>query len=1204
MKIKKLTLINWSNLENKEFELTDLVFLTGETGVGKSTLLDAIQTVLTAAHSSIVNYNAGQSESEVKQQHKEYRSMAGYFLGEDRGLYSRPYETTGTIALTFYPSANEDNEIINAIVNTRCFLIEQGNKRTADIDDLNLFIVKGNEIFFDDFIEKSIEGNKILLGKDLYKKLQSCGRFSKENILSFEGKESYLSSLYASLWGRKSVQPEIAKKAAKALSKFIYAKPVDNINNFIRNEFLEQKSMKEEISNLSSAIKTLNDIKEDSKVIERGIIELNRFSSDINTVLSIWEANKKDKYLYELSLLNTIKNDFQKKKKEFEDNEIKQKKINTKLLDIKKQIETEEELKLQIKNKLSNNKDFQQISQLESDLTKQISNITDIKMYLQQQVNFLITQLRNTIKILTNINIEGIDKEIFNELFLSLEKLVNYDYSYILGYDQENNISNIIDKENFHSEFGLIFNMVEEIIYAYNNVIISDPFQVLKEKIRLEYFTVSDKHNQCTKDISKLEEEIKKLEEDKVFCPDHISKEYDYLCSLIPDASLSMLYQHVELKEEEIEWAPSIEGFLKNNRFAIIAPYNYEFEAINIVNKNKLKNIKIIQAQKMINELEIKGDSYKHNSMISKLIIADDIAKAFLINNYKNVLCLDTEEEVTAAGRGITINCKGANGGTMFHCKANELVFGEAALEAILYDNKEKLLIEEANKKIYSKSESNLRVLNRELDNFSQKHEYISENKREKFSEHYNLYLKFRESIKCLKVDDYLELQEQLNLITEKLEELGDKKDELIGENAVLVEFYKKKSSVLDGFSKSIDSQVKSYEESKSDYQNILLCIQQQIIFEELDKLADVKNSPPTVKEAITEKWSEFVKKYSSSTIFEDRLIEYNENEEITSLSKTNIQKFTELYNENKKINREIDRLSNSLQIKYKKEIEKGEQKVRNIFVNSFCDAIYRNILLCKVGIDQFSEKLTKHKFENEKFIISTLDAEPEYEEYKRYFKYIAENKDMTEDYGSLLNTLEKEELEKTKEKLFDLFMSNETHHKQLENIADYRNYFRYDIIQDVDGVQISLSKNGKNSGGQGETSYYIVRSINLHSALNPSVSRNSTLETLLIDESFLKTNDKRAKEIIDYLNRTLGFQVVFALPTKASRELNTLPASNYHIVKEILTDRKHGELKYTTWARFSKRNAKEVKILYDKKRNSLFAEAEIEAKEEYEKSR
>ena len=115
MKIKKLITINWANLENREYALGNLVFVTGETGVGKSTMLDAIQTVMTGAKKNVVLYNAGQDEVQNKKRNKEYRTVEGYFLGEDRFKFARN-ECLSTIALVFESSEKERKKVFTALV--------------------------------------------------------------------------------------------------------------------------------------------------------------------------------------------------------------------------------------------------------------------------------------------------------------------------------------------------------------------------------------------------------------------------------------------------------------------------------------------------------------------------------------------------------------------------------------------------------------------------------------------------------------------------------------------------------------------------------------------------------------------------------------------------------------------------------------------------------------------------------------------------------------------------------------------------------------------------------------------------------------------------------------------------------------------------------------------------------------------------------
>ena len=50
MKLEKLILVNWGSLRSDEYALGNMTLLTGPTGSGKSTMLDALQTVMTAVY--------------------------------------------------------------------------------------------------------------------------------------------------------------------------------------------------------------------------------------------------------------------------------------------------------------------------------------------------------------------------------------------------------------------------------------------------------------------------------------------------------------------------------------------------------------------------------------------------------------------------------------------------------------------------------------------------------------------------------------------------------------------------------------------------------------------------------------------------------------------------------------------------------------------------------------------------------------------------------------------------------------------------------------------------------------------------------------------------------------------------------------------------------------------------------------------------
>jgi uncharacterized protein YPO0396 len=103
---------------------------------------------------------------------------------------------------------------------------------------------------------------------------------------------------------------------------------------------------------------------------------------------------------------------------------------------------------------------------------------------------------------------------------------------------------------------------------------------------------------------------------------------------------------------------------------------------------------------------------------------------------------------------------------------------------------------------------------------------------------------------------------------------------------------------------------------------------------------------------------------------------------------------------------------------------------------------------------------------------------------------------------------------------------------RELDRIADYRNYHRYEIYKEVEGKPpIALSEYGTGSGGQLETPAYIIRAASITSALRYAEGSNH-LRMVLVDEAFSKMDESRSREVIDYLTRTLGLQLIFIMPT------------------------------------------------------------------------
>jgi uncharacterized protein YPO0396 len=135
MKLDRLILVNWGQLNPGDYEMGDMTLLTGETGSGKSTMLDALQTVMTAAYKGVVNYNPGQDEvSQGPRRGKSKRSIESYVVGAEYSKFSRPDGAQGYMAAVFRPDQGEEQaKVFTAVIAASARVEGVGEGRQAKL---------------------------------------------------------------------------------------------------------------------------------------------------------------------------------------------------------------------------------------------------------------------------------------------------------------------------------------------------------------------------------------------------------------------------------------------------------------------------------------------------------------------------------------------------------------------------------------------------------------------------------------------------------------------------------------------------------------------------------------------------------------------------------------------------------------------------------------------------------------------------------------------------------------------------------------------------------------------------------------------------------------------------------------------------------------------------------------------------------------
>ena len=135
MKVKKIIALSWGLVQDREYDMGDATMLSGPTGAGKSTLIDALQTVMTAARQGAFSYNPGQDEiSQNSRSGKSKRTLASYIVGAEDNLFARPQGAHGYVGVVFSPSETEGEAAGQGRARFRQRRAGRGTAQRAQID--------------------------------------------------------------------------------------------------------------------------------------------------------------------------------------------------------------------------------------------------------------------------------------------------------------------------------------------------------------------------------------------------------------------------------------------------------------------------------------------------------------------------------------------------------------------------------------------------------------------------------------------------------------------------------------------------------------------------------------------------------------------------------------------------------------------------------------------------------------------------------------------------------------------------------------------------------------------------------------------------------------------------------------------------------------------------------------------------------------
>ena len=1206
MWIKKVITVNWGGLPNREYDFGSVVMLGGSTGSGKSTLEDAIQTVLTAAKHGYFRFNAGQDEAQTHTRGKTPRTVESYVLGGDGNNFARPNGANGYLGIVFANSPNEPDRVVSALLAFQAYLNEHGAvgkgdtlRRIPMMREMKMFTIDDGELDLADLGEMSETGLSSVRPIDtVFNHLRMPTRnFGK--VIEHKDKQPYLNTLWGLLRNSPPVSSEESRRSCLGFRGAMAYRPVAKIDQFVKDEILEKYDHENDINNLSESIRNLYQLRAQAERLEDNVEKLQVIEGNGGVVVNNWQS------VIELAYVESARRLFDLETERSQVMEEKAARVSERDTIAKDKNKIEGSLSqirtrlADLSNELGGNPAAQEHERLEETIKSAASRFsksgeelfksvdqTRETLHALQAIGKTTLQVRQHESLLPGFRsyqdaeslLNAYDPDNIHRLLLSLSACTPLD-------DQVDSALKAVIEEA--QDIDVAVNLARDALYTPDIGLRSLVSNILSE--------ARSKEERVSSERQRLKAQITELSETRrVRPPEFVSNAVNLLRRELPHSNPRILCDLIEVIPTDLEWQNAIEGFIGANRFIIIVEPKHEAQA-NQVLINARSKAKLAQGHRL---LAMSHRPLPSRSIVHALRFTDNLAKAYLHANYGNVVKVNTVQELRDADRGLMKEGRGCSGYSTFHCLEDDrnLVFGESGREKQLLALQKELADKERTLKEAETWRSSLSSLSRNIDSVD----------KTALSHHLDMMSDALREIGDAK-------QRQSGLDFTGVEDLVAERDRLSDEEILLngqrdkcisrVGELGNQISTLNDKAESLDDDIDRADVDVVERRKLIDRIAElspdydtEVRISELDQKA---RSPALPHEEVLKKMVACQRRIDDAlNLFRNNVTNYNQNvsegetirlQECLAIGRIDFSRDDAWSNYHAfrdgltQVRTQLRHQRDHILMAMREKLSRHEAELSHTFAESFCQIIFNDLVEGKEQINALNRVLEAHQFNEDSYRFVRFSVKA-YAERASFFEHIARHVQLAE--GQRLDdpgVLEEKYLTIYRNIRNLLENSSEADaRRELEDMADYRNYHTYDVlVSRGENNQFHLGENATGSGGQTETPFYALRSAALSSAYRINEPGSHHFRVMVVDEAFEKVDETRAAEAIALLSNTLGFQVVLAMPSKNSGAFQPLLSTKF-VFTRVPSATKIGELTQKTIVKREQVNADPVQKLWE----------------------